>query len=132
LSITLVKLTKVRFPSLPFQKAATKVLGRNYEIDVIFANGEFVKKLNRKYRGENKSTNVLSFALSRTRGEIVFDVILVKREALQLERTFRQYLWYLFLHALLHLKGYQHESSKKEAEQMQKAEEKLLKFFNVK
>lgn len=84
-----------------------------------------MKKLNKTYRKKDKSTNVLSFGLDKMRGEIVFDIQLIKKEAPKRGLTFKQWLWKLYLHALLHLKGHRHGTV------MSKKETKLIESFNI-
>ncbi|MDP3785264.1 MAG: rRNA maturation RNase YbeY [bacterium] len=95
-------------PRLPYERAAKKILGKSYELDLIFVKSSDMKNLNKHYRKLNKSTNVLSFALSPAFGQLVFDPNLIKKEAKSSGKPFRKYLWRLFLHGLLHLKGFQH------------------------
>ncbi len=123
MTLKIVKLGKIGLPKLPYRKAALRVLGRSYELDLIFASSAFMKNLNKTYRRKNKSTNVLAFGLSETKGEIVFDSELIKREARKYGQTFKKQLWRLFLHGIFHLKGYKHGS------RMDAAEAKILKSF---
>lgn len=101
------------------------MLGKQFELDLIFSSGFFMKKLNKTYRKKDKSTNVLSFGLDKMRGEIVFDIQLIKKEAPKRGLTFKQWLWKLYLHALLHLKGHRHGTV------MSKKETKLIESFNI-
>jgi probable rRNA maturation factor len=131
MTLKIVKLKNVNLPKLPFRKAAKLVLGDTYKLDVIFASDKFMKNLNKTYRKKDKSTNILSFALSSKEGEIVFDTDLVKKEAKKTELSFKEYLWRLFLHGILHLKGHRHERNLTAAKKMSRAESKLLKVFPV-
>ena len=95
-------------------KIKEKVLGKKYELSLVFCKNALSRKLNRTYRGKDKPTNVLAFPLSKNSGEIFINIDGLK--------GFTQK--YLLIHALLHLKGMQH-SAKMESE-----EQKLLKLFN--
>lgn len=79
-----------------FKKIKDDILGKEYELSLVFAKDSLMKKLNLTYRKKNKSTNVLSFSLSENEGEIFI------RESDKKDALF------LFIHSLLHLKGYEH------------------------
>jgi probable rRNA maturation factor len=106
--LKIVRLSKARLPKLPYGEAARKILGENYELDLIFADSRFVKNLERQYLGRKKDTNILSFPLSKSVGEIVMNPEFIKKEALNYKVSFKRYLFRLFLHGILHLKGFRH------------------------
>lgn len=120
---TILNRSKGKLPRLPFDSIREKILGQKYELSVTFLSPSAQKKLNKKYRGKNKSTNILSFPLSKRNGEITFDLSLVKKESKNFDMTYSQFLKYLFIHGCLHLKGYEHSST------MEKEERKYLKIF---
>jgi probable rRNA maturation factor len=74
------------------------------------------KALNKKYRGKNKPTNILSFPLRKNMGEIVLCPNVIKREAKNFNRTFPKFLGFLVIHGMLHLKGFLHSSTMDEAQ----------------
>ncbi|HEY4490019.1 MAG TPA: rRNA maturation RNase YbeY [Candidatus Paceibacterota bacterium] len=117
-------LTKGRVPSLPFVEIKNAVLGKKYELSLVFSDDALLKRLNRIYRGKNKTTNVLSFSLSKTSGEIFLNLSLIKKEFMIHDSSFKLHVLRLFIHALLHLKGMSHGS------RMERAEIKFLKKFN--
>ena len=112
-------------PRLPWQKTARKIMGKDYELDLIWATSRFMKKMNRRYRNLNKNANVLAFALTPRSGEIILDPKTAKKEYGLFGENFKKHLWRLFLHALLHLKGYRHERGGREKAKMERAEKKL-------
>ena len=120
--LKVVKLVKNQIPALPWQRACHKILGNKYELDLIFTSTSFMKKINRRYSQKNKSTNVLAFPLAGLEGQIVLDAALAKKEAKFCGEAFKKYLWRLYVHALLHLKGLEH------GEKMDKAAAKFLKI----
>ena len=120
--LKVVKLVKNQIPALPWQRACHKILGNKYELDLIFASTSFMKKINRRYSQKNKSANVLAFPLAGLEGQIILDAALAKKEAKFYGETFKKYLWRLYVHALLHLKGLKH------GEKMDKAAAKFLKI----
>lgn len=72
-----------------------RVLGKNFDLSVVIANDALMKKLNETYRKKKGPTDVLSFSLSPTMGEIF-----INKKAARPD--------YLFIHSLLHLKGLRH------------------------
>lgn len=100
-------LTKGKLPRLPFSRVKEMILGKNYELSLVFIGNQLARKLNKTYRNKNDSANVLSFALNKHLGEIFINLTKVKTDAK---------LGLLLIHALLHLKGWQH-SSKMESEE---------------
>ncbi len=98
------------------------ILGEKYELSIVEASDSLMKKLNKTYRKKSGSTNVLSFAFSKTEGEIFINIPLARKEAMAAGIPIRQYTDYLLIHSLLHLKGFEHgeEMRKKESEFMKK------------
>lgn len=94
-----------------------KVLGKRFELSVVFADNVLMKKLNATYRKKARTTNVLSFSLSKKEGEIFINKTLARKEAKEIEMPTRKYLDFLFVHSLLHLKGYEHGKEMERKEQ---------------
>ena len=117
--------TRNNNPNLPFQKIKEKILGKKYELSLVFIGDKLSKKLNNQYRKINKATNILSFNLTETAGEVFINLNLAKKQAYKFNKNYTDFVGLLLIHGLLHLKGYQH-SSKMESE-----EEKIRKFFNL-
>ena len=100
-----------------------------------------MRKLNKKYRGKNRVTDVLAFEekgltpqpwsqeLQKVQGlgEIVICLREVKKNSKRLNEPFEKELARVFLHGILHLLGYDHEKSEEESEKMKEKEEKYLK-----
>lgn len=121
---TILNKSKGKPPRLPFDSIKQKILGPKYELSVTFLTPAAQKKLNTTYRNKNKTTNVLSFPLSKNSGEITFDLSLIKKESVDFDMTYPQFLKFLFIHGCLHLKGFVHSST------MEKEEKKYLKIFS--
>jgi probable rRNA maturation factor len=119
----IINKTKGKLPRLPFVSIKDKILGQEYELSLGFVSSSTQRKINRIYRGKDKSTNVLSFPLSENAGEITFDLVLVRKDAPSFDMTYTTFLKYLFIHGCLHLKGFEHSST------MEKEEKKFLKMF---
>jgi len=94
---------------------------------VVLANDATVKRLNARYRGRNKPTNVLTFEPSAAglKGEIVLALGTVRREALAAGKRPAAHLAHLVVHGALHLQGYDHAAAG-EARRMEMAEARVL------
>ena len=110
---------------LPFRRIGDEVLGKEYNLSLVFINKTASKLLNRTYRGKDSSTNVLSFRISKNSGEIFIDIDTAKHEAPDFEENILDFVLYLFIHGLLHLMGQKHGAT------MEKAEQKLLSKFRL-
>ena len=84
------------------------ILGKDYSLSLAFIDEVTSQRLNKTYRKKDKPTNILSFPLSKTEGEILICPVVVKRELKKFGRTYRQLLGFLVIHGCLHLKGMRH------------------------
>lgn len=100
-----------------------KVLGKKYELSVVFVSPKRIQELNRRYRKKNEPTDILSFALSERSGELYVCMSKVVEKAKLFGMTTRGYLGYLFIHGLLHLEGMDHGRT------MEALERKFSKAF---
>lgn len=121
----LTRLTKERTPSLPFLRMKDRILGKKYCLSLVIAGDTYARKLNRTYRKKDYVPNILSFSLEKELGEIVLDPRQARRECDSRGESFRFFVALLFIHALLHLKGWRHGST------MEKQEQKLLSAFHI-
>lgn len=109
-TITISNVAKGKLPRLPFVKMKDSILGKQYELSLVFVDSATSRKLNKIYRGKDKPTNVLAFPLSKREGEIVIDLKRVRIEAPDFDRSYEKFIGFLFIHALFHLKGFTHSS----------------------
>lgn len=111
-NISITNKTKGKLPNLPFVYIKNDILGKKYTLSVAFVGASKSKEINNKYRNKNYATNVLSFELSKTDGEIVMCPTIIKKESKDKEKNFgknyKNLLGYLFIHGMLHLKGMDH------------------------
>ena len=124
-SFSIINKTKSKIPKLPFSEMKEAVLGKDYELSLVFIGERRSKKLNTEYRNKHKSGNVLSFPLDEKTGELFICPVRARREAKSFDRTPTNFIAFLFIHGLLHLKGMDHGST------MEKAEEKIRAQFGV-
>lgn len=85
-----------------------KVLGKHYDLSVVFTTTQKMQALNGNWRKKDNATDVLSFSLSKTSGEIYLCMQEVQKRSGAFGMSEREYLGYLFIHAMLHLRGYDH------------------------
>ena len=112
--------------SVPFSSMKEKILGSKYELSVAFVSPAKMKKINTEYRGKDYVANILSFPYTKTSGEIFLCLSKISKESKDFDMTKLDFLKYLVIHGMLHLKGYDHGST------MDKMEEKLQKYFKIK
>ncbi len=112
-------------PSLPYEEISKAILGKNYTLTLAFIGEQRALRLNQWHRKGNYVPNVLSFPLTSTVGEIYITSQVAKREARKFDMSVKGYVGYLFIHGLLHLKGYDHGAT------MDKAEQKYIQQFNL-
>lgn len=121
-------------------RRAVLTVGRLYgaldaEVSVTLTNDAHIHALNRDYRGVDRPTDVLSFALTESEEPEIFDapggvvlgdlVISLERAAAQAEEyghSFLRELSFLTVHGMLHLLGYDHieEEERLEMEEEQR------------
>lgn len=112
----------------------------NYEIDVSLVDEDTIHTINRDYRNVDRVTDVISFAFNddkdpkdqikgkdslRMLGEILICLPQAKRQAASIGNSIDRELSFLFVHGLLHLLGYDHQT-KEEEEKMFPLQERIL------
>lgn len=117
--------TKRPVPKIPFEEIKDAVLGKKYELSLVFCAHALSRRLNKQFRGKDKPTNVLSFPLSESSGEIFIDLPQAEKEHSKFGEKYSEFILRLFIHGLLHLKGMEHGDT------MEKAETKFLKRFSL-
>lgn len=105
-----------------FFKNKNKILSKNYELSIVFIGRKKSQMLNKKYRKKDKPAGILAFPLSKSAGEIFICPEIVKLDAPKFNMKKNEFMLYLFIHGLLHLKGFKH------GRKMEKEEKKLIKF----
>jgi rRNA maturation RNase YbeY len=108
-----------------FQKIKDKILGKDYDLSWAFISPEEIQKMNLTYRKMDKPTDILSFPLSETEGEIYLCEEEARKEAVNFDRDYANFIDFLFIHGCVHLKGYDHGST------MERIEAKFRKEFGI-
>jgi probable rRNA maturation factor len=129
ITFNLTNTTEAKLPrginSLAFSEMKDAILGKKYELSVIIIDKKEIRKLNREYRGIDKPTDILSFPLSDDFGEIYINLEVAKIESTKFDRTYENFLAFLFIHGLVHLKGFDHGST------MESIEARFRKKFDI-
>lgn len=123
-NFSIINKTKSKLPRLPFLSIKDAIVGPKYELSVSCISAQTQKKLNKTYRQKDTTTNILSFPLSKNSGEITFDLKKVEKDCPNFKMNYSTFLKFLFIHGLLHLKGYEHSAT------MERQEKKYLKQFS--
>ncbi|MCP9438718.1 MAG: rRNA maturation RNase YbeY [Nitrospira sp.] len=104
------------------------------ELSVELVGDGRMRRLNRLYRGTDRTTDVLAFAMREARspcrrllGDVVISVPTAMRQAKEAGRSLNEEIAALLVHGVLHLCGYDHERNEQEAERMRRREQAVLR-----
>lgn len=107
----------------------------NGEVSITLTNNDYIHELNRQYRGIDRPTDVLSFALNESEepevtggvdinvlGDLVISVERAEEQAKDFGHSVKREMAFLTVHGMLHLLGYDHmeEEERLEMEQEQR------------
>ncbi len=107
----IINTTKAKLPRLAFAQMKDAVLGKNYELSVTIVSKKKIQELNKKYRDKDVPTDILSFPLGKDAGEIYINPQMTRHEARNFDRSYENFFAFLFIHGLVHLKGFDHGST---------------------
>lgn len=127
-------------------KYLEKIINRTLEMEnvkdstfsIVFIDDEYMHELNLKYRGIDRTTDVLSFAFEdnnkicyniRQLGEIFVSIPKMKLQAKEYRHSEKRELAFLIVHGILHLLGYDHTLGLKEEKEMFEKQELVLNEF---
>ena len=122
------------------RRAAELVLrreGLRNGLSIALIGEKRMRQLNKTYRGKNKSTDVLAFPAGATHqkqfygaenimGEVIISLPDIRKNARRYGVSFEKELLRIVVHGILHLAGYDHEKTKKEAKIMFKRQDYYL------
>lgn len=112
------------------------------EVGLIFVDDNYIRSLNAEYRGIDKPTDVLSFALNEGEdmpedeaaedllGDIVISLPTAQRQAEEYGHSFAREVAYLTAHGSLHLLGYDH-MTEEDRQVMRQKEEAIMNRLNI-
>lgn len=107
-----------RAPLLRFLRLARAAVGLEGEVHVLLADDATLRRLNRQFRGKDKTTDVLSFPSvagsafhieKEQAGDLAISLETAARQAKNFSHTLGDEVRVLMLHGLLHLAGFDHE-----------------------
>ncbi len=104
----------------------------NKDIEVLLTDNERIRQINKEYRNIDKETDVISFPFEdiphSPLGSVVISVQKAKEEANRLNHSVEDEITLLFIHALLHLLGFDHE---KDSGEMREKEREIIDRYNL-
>ncbi len=116
------------------------------EVSVTFTDNEGIHALNKKFRGVDRPTDVLSFPLfdyegtseeppiDEMRGMLGDIVLSLEQAQLQAEsfgHSFEREVAFLTVHSMLHLLGYDHETGEEDEEDMRMRQRKIMDMLGL-
>jgi probable rRNA maturation factor len=112
---------------------------KDAEISILITDGEEMRMLNKKYRGIDEPTDVLSFSMREGKNNLFYgllgDIVIcwerAKKNAREMKVSLKEELATLLVHGFLHLMGYK-DDDKKSLRKMKKKREKLLLMLKEK
>lgn len=114
------------------------------EVSVTFVNNEQIKEYNSQYRNKNIETDVLSFPMgengvydvnpetgAKILGDIVISIEKAQEQAKAYGHSLQREVGFLTAHSMLHLLGYDHETSNLERVRMREKEELVMDLLGL-
>ena len=117
--------TRASIPRVRFSSIKDAALGTAYDLTLTFATPAQIRKLNKIYRNIDKPTDILSFPLSKTEGEIYICPSETRAMAKDFDRTYENFMAFLFIHGCVHLIGHDHGGT------MERIEADIRKRFKI-
>ena len=113
---------------------------RPCEVSVTFTDNEKIRELNAQYRSIDRATDVLSFPLfdedfedeeELALGDVVLSLEKAEEQAKEYGHSFEREVAFLVVHSVLHLLGYDHETSKEDEKEMFFRQEEIMKLLKL-
>ncbi len=99
------------------------------EFEILICENEFIRELNFDYRQKDEPTDVLSFPLiGEMLGSMAISIDFVKSGSFEFQHSEEDEFLLLFIHGLLHLIGYDHETDNGE---MREKERETIEQFSL-
>ena len=113
----------------------------NCVFNIIIVDNTYIHRLNKEYRGIDRPTDVISFALEDYKDEVSLDIRMLgdiyisldkaREQAMEFGHSFLREICFLTVHGILHLLGYDH-IEKEDEEIMFKKQDEILNEFGIK
>ena len=120
--VEITNLTRRPSPRFAYAKVAEEVLP-GWNISLVFVGPTKARELNERLRAKSYIPNVLSYEVGEKSGEILICLAEAEKQAPAHSMPSREFVLYLFIHGLLHLKGWAHGAT------MEKCERTLMARF---
>jgi len=114
---------------------------KNSDINIVFVGSDEIKRLNKRFRGKNRQTDVLCFCLfegmdfidirGRFRTDIFISSDTARRNSKRFGNTYKDEIDLYVIHGLLHMIGYR-DHDKKRFRAMDKRQRELLRKYKGK
>ncbi len=116
------------------------------EVSVTFTDNESIHLLNEQYRGVDRPTDVLSFPLTDfsgngeepaidaplvSLGDIVISLEKAAEQANEFGHSFERETAFLCVHSMLHLLGYDHETSEEDEQDMRARQTAIMESMGL-
>ncbi|MBQ9761397.1 MAG: rRNA maturation RNase YbeY [Clostridia bacterium] len=120
--------------------------GNACEVSVTFTDNEQIHELNKKFRGVDRPTDVLSFPLfdydgvcdeppvdelMGMLGDIVLSLEQAKVQAEEYGHSFEREVAFLCVHSMLHLLGYDHETGEEDEADMRRRQSEIMDLMGL-
>ena len=135
-----IKDIEILKPLLEYAKNIENLEDTELEFSVIIVDNKRIHEINKEYRGIDRPTDVISFALEdneeiefdhyRVLGDIYISIDKVKEQAKEYGHSEKRELAFLTIHGFLHLIGYDHMKPEEEKIMFEKQEE-ILNGFGI-
>ncbi len=123
----------------------TEKFNKDAEVSVSFVSNNEIRKLNKLYRDKDMSTDVLSFPLTGDDGtaeinqetgavllgDVVISLETAVKQAANYGHSLEREIGFLTVHSMLHLLGYDHETSQLDQRIMREKEESVLEKLGI-
>ena len=131
---------KLKIEKLLLRRVARRILSASgcpdAQLSILIVDDAAIRDINRDYLGKDRPTNVISFAMQEGEGmgvqpDLLGDVVIsaetAARDAGEAQSSFDSELYFLLLHGILHLLGYDHErGSLEDARRMEEKEREVF------
>ncbi len=113
----------------------------SHELSIVIVDDEEITRLNRQYFHRNRPTNVISFPMAagegaeiqpKLLGDVVISAETAQRHALEVQEKAENEIFFLMIHGILHLAGYDHVGSARERRKMEEKERELFSIITHK
>ncbi|MEZ6209403.1 MAG: rRNA maturation RNase YbeY [Candidatus Paceibacterota bacterium] len=125
-NIEIINYTKGKpLSGLSFASFKKDILGEDYALTIIICGEKRAQSINKKTRNKDYVPNTLSLPYSNKNGELILCPSVAKKESKNYETTLKDYVSYLLIHSMLHLKGLDH------GKKMDLEEKRLVKKHKI-